>query len=164
MKNHVWRPLFLVVIIVAGILVARTVLVPDDFGVFDRGYMYGWHRLSNEAEWKTVRLKYKTSQGCKDCHSAQYNDIRKSVHSAISCENCHGPSYEHPLDPVGLNIDRSRGLCIRCHAQLSYDNARGTIPGIDPATHYPQAECIMCHYPHNPARPNPKHRKPEVTP
>ena len=62
MKNHVWRPLFLVVIIVAGILVARTLLVPDDFGVFDRGYMYGWYRLSNEAEWKTVRVKYKTSQ------------------------------------------------------------------------------------------------------
>ena len=164
MKNHVWRPLFIVLAIVGLILFARTLLVPNDFGMQERGYMYGWHRKSNEAEWKAYRVKYKTAKACAACHQDKYNDIKDSPHAAISCENCHGPNYDHPKDPVGLTIDRRRELCIRCHSYLPYkDNIRGKIPGIDPEKHYPQAECIMCHYPHNPTKPNPKYPKPEVT-
>jgi hypothetical protein len=163
LKNHVWRPLFIVLAIVGGILITRTLLVPDDFGVYERGYMYGWHRKSNEAEWKKYPVKYKTAMVCRECHKDKYDDIKDSPHGSISCENCHGPNYDHPKDPLGLNIDRSRGLCIRCHAYLPYkDNIRGKIPGIDPEKHYPQQECIMCHYPHDPTRSNPKHQKPEV--
>lgn len=165
MKNHVWRPLFLVVAIVAGILFTRTLLVPSDFGVYERGYMYGWHRKSNEDDWKKIRVKYKTSSGCPECHKDKYDDIKASPHAIISCENCHGPAYDHPNDPQGLHIDRSRELCIRCHAYLPYkNNVRGNIPGIDPQNHYPQAQCIMCHYPHNPVKPNPKYKKTEVKP
>jgi hypothetical protein len=83
-----------------------------------------------------------------------------SGHSSISCENCHGPSYDHPKDPVGLNIDRSRSLCIRCHSYMPYKgNVRGKIPGIDPEKHYMQAQCVMCHIPHNP---KPMNQKQEV--
>jgi hypothetical protein len=160
LKNHVWRPLYIVLVIVGGILLARTVLVPDDFGVYERGYMYGWHRKSNEAEWKTVRVKYKTAKVCVECHIDKYNDIKSSGHASISCENCHGPAYDHPQDPVGLNIDRSRSLCIRCHSYMPYKgNARGSIPGINPEKHYPQAQCVMCHIPHNP---KPMNQKREV--
>ena len=163
MKNHVWRPLFVVLAIVGAILLARTLVVPDDFGVQERGYMYGWHRKSNEAEWQKYPVKYKTAKVCIECHQDKYNDIKDSPHAIISCENCHGPNYDHPKDPLGLTIDRSRELCIRCHAYLPYkDNIRGKIPGIDPQKHYPQAVCIMCHYPHNPTKPNPKYPKPEV--
>lgn len=163
MKNHVWRPLFLVAAIVAGILLTRTLLVPSDFGVYERGYMYGWHRKSNENEWKAVRVKYQTSRSCPECHQDKSDDIKASAHASISCENCHGPAYDHPNDPPGLNIDRSRELCIRCHAYLPYkNNPRNAIPGIDPAKHYPQAECIMCHYPHNPVKPNPRYQQTEV--
>ena len=163
MKNHVWRPLFIVLVIVACILLARAVLVPADFGIHERGYMYGWHRKSNEAFWKAYRVKYKTARVCAECHKDKYNDIKDSPHAAISCENCHGPNYDHPEDPVGLKIDRSRALCIRCHAYMPYKNSiRGKIPGIDPQKHYPQAECVMCHYPHNPKKPNPNYLKPEV--
>ena len=52
MKNHVYRPLFVVIGIVVLILVARPFLVPKDFGVGERGYMYGWHRKGNEQDWK----------------------------------------------------------------------------------------------------------------
>lgn len=151
MKNHVWRPLYLALCLVAIVLLARLFIVPADFGVHERGYMYGWHRKANEAEWKTVRVKYKTAARCKECHPTIYSDIKDSVHGIISCENCHGPSYDHPKDPIGYTIDRSRKLCIRCHARLPYpNNIRGTIKGIIPEEHYPQAECMMCHYPHNP--------------
>ena len=151
MKNHVWRPLFLAIFLVAVILMVRATIVPDSFGVHERGYMYGWHRKSNEEEWKAVRMKYKTAARCKECHRDKYDDIRDSVHGIISCENCHGPNYDHPRDPVGYNIDRSRALCIRCHSRLPYpNNIRGNIRGIIPEEHYAQAECVMCHYPHNP--------------
>jgi hypothetical protein len=157
MKNHVWRPLYIALFLVAVGLVARYLLVPGDFGVYERGYMYGWHRKSNEQEWQAVRVKYQTGRSCIPCHRDKYDDIKNSPHGAISCENCHGPLLEHPKDPVSMEINRSRSLCIRCHARLPYKaSLRGAIKGINPETHYPQAECMMCHYPHNPKRPNPK--------
>lgn len=162
MKNHVWRPLFLVLLVIALILSVRAVLVPDDFGISERGYMYGWHRASNEAEWKGVRIKYATSRTCPECHPRQSRDLGESAHRIIACENCHGPAYDHPRDPVGLSIDRTRGLCLRCHAKLPYRNARSKIPGIDPDAHHPEATCIMCHYPHNPTKPSPKQKESEV--
>ena len=157
MKNHVLRPVFVVIAVVVGIVFTRTLLVPGDFGVYERGYMYGWHRKSNEEEWKTVRVKYKTSKACPECHEDKYNAIKDSPHAMISCENCHGPSYDHPKDPLGLSIDRRRDLCIRCHSYLPYKaSGRGDIPGINPETHYPQAECVLCHIPHNPKPMNQK--------
>lgn len=151
MKNHVWRPLAIVLLIVGGILFTRSLLVPADFGIHERGYLYGWHRKSNEVEWKNVRVKYKTARICAECHKDKSDDIRHSSHAPISCENCHGPAYDHPDDPQGLTIDRSRELCIRCHSALPYKNTlRGSFPGFDPQKHYPSAECVMCHIPHNP--------------
>jgi hypothetical protein len=46
MKNHVLRPLFVVIGIVVLILLARIVYVPKDFSIGPRGYMYGWHRAN----------------------------------------------------------------------------------------------------------------------
>lgn len=160
MKNHVLRPFIVVGVIVASMLVARAIVVPSDFGVHERGYMYGWHRLSNEQEWKAVQIRYKTSAGCPRCHPDKSADLANSPHNIISCENCHGPALEHPKDPAGYFIDRSRALCIRCHAKLPYGNTpRGRIRGIDPDKHYVQAECVMCHIPHNP---KPTNQKQEV--
>lgn len=157
LKNHVWHPLFIVLVVVCVILLARALIVPADFGIYERGYMYGWHRKSNEAEWKAVRVKYKTARACAECHKDKYNDIRESAHATISCENCHGPNYDHPQDPLGMTIDRTRSLCIRCHSYLPYQGAlRGSIPGIDPEKHYPSAGCVMCHIPHNPKAMNQK--------
>lgn len=153
MKNHVWRPLYVVLCIVAVVLLVRTVVVPKDFGVQERGYMYGFHRPSNETEWKAVTVKYQTTEYCRDCHRDKYDDLKQSPHAHIICEDCHGPALKHPEDPPTLTIDRSRSLCIRCHAKLPYKTSgRGKIRGIDPLTHHPEAECVLCHYPHNPTR------------
>lgn len=160
MKNHVWRPLYLAIALVLLVLLARQLIVPADFGVHEQGYMYGWHRKSNEEEWKAVKVKYRTTAYCRECHKDKYDDLTLSPHAAIACENCHGPAYDHPKDPPGLLVDRSRALCIRCHAILPYKNTtRGNINGINPETHYPQAECVMCHIPHNP---KPMRQKREV--
>ena len=52
MKSHVWRPLYAVIGIVALILIARVFVVPEGFGVHERGYMYGWYNKADEGFWK----------------------------------------------------------------------------------------------------------------
>ena len=151
MKNHVLRPFFAVIGIVILILLARMVLVPKDFGVHERGYMYGWHRLGNEGDWKKITVKYQGKEYCKDCHLEKYDTINKTPHRIIQCENCHGPAREHPSDPPKLAIDKSRAHCLRCHFPLPYPSSgRSKIKGIDPDKHNPDTECSTCHNPHNP--------------
>ena len=58
MKNHVWRPLFAVIGMAAVVLVIRAFYVPKDFGVHERGYMYGWYRAGNIEDLKNVKVKY----------------------------------------------------------------------------------------------------------
>ena len=58
MKGHVWRPLYAVICLVVLVLAARTFMVPKDFGIYDRGYMYGFHRKSAEDYWKAFKVKY----------------------------------------------------------------------------------------------------------
>ncbi len=151
MKSHVWRPLYIALSVIVLILIARSFLVPEDFGAHERGYMYGLHRKGNENEWQAVTLKYKTASYCRECHSDKVEGLGRSPHGPISCENCHGPAMNHPDDPSTLTIDRSRELCLRCHAALTTPNSRrSAIAGIHPDTHHPEIECIMCHDPHNP--------------
>lgn len=151
MKNHVWRPLIVVLGIVAAILLARLILVPSDFGVHDTGYMYGWYRQGNLSEWKEQKVKYRTSGTCSECHDDRTSALAASPHAAIPCENCHGPALDHPEKPEKLSIDRSRDLCLRCHTLLPYPSSgRSNIAGIDPNAHNPGEECSGCHDPHHP--------------
>ena len=55
---HVLRPLFAVLAVTALILTARLFVVPKDFGIHERGYMFGWYRKANEEEWKAFKVKY----------------------------------------------------------------------------------------------------------
>jgi formate-dependent nitrite reductase cytochrome c552 subunit len=151
-KNHVWRPLYVVLAIVVGILLFRLVYVPADFGTHERGYTYGFHRLSNEQEWRTYPAKYKDSSYCADCHDDKSALWQRSGHALIPCENCHGAAFDHPDQPAKLVIDRSRAACLRCHSQLYMPSSgRNDIPGIDPEQHNPGTECADCHNPHHPS-------------
>lgn len=162
MKNHLFRPVIVVCCIIFAAILARAILVPADFGIQERGYMYGWHRKSNEQEWKTLQTRYKTSAGCPQCHPDKLAELSSSPHAMISCENCHGPAYDHPEDPSSYTIDRSRTLCLRCHAKLPYpDSARGSIIGINAETHHTGAKCVLCHIPHHP---EPMNQRQERTP
>ncbi|GAB6083711.1 cytochrome c [Desulfuromonas carbonis] len=152
MKNHVWRPLYVVIALVVAILLFRAIYVPKDFGVQERGYTFGFHRLGNEQEWKAFPAKYKESNYCNECHEDKVGSLSASQHAMIPCENCHGPALNHPEDPEKLAIDRSRDLCIRCHSALVMPSSgRNNIPGIDPATHNAEMGCSECHNPHNPS-------------
>jgi hypothetical protein len=152
MKNHVYRPLFVVVGILVIILVARALSVPKDFGVHERGYTYGWYRKSDEQFWKDFKVKYRGAEYCKDCHDKNYESLKKSPHQHIQCENCHSPAVDHPDNPPKLGVDRSREWCLRCHAYLAYPTSgRRFIRGFeDPEKHNPGTECAVCHNPHSP--------------
>jgi len=151
-KGHVWRPLYVVIGLVACILIFRMFYVPSDFGIQERGYTFGFHRLSNEQEWKEFPAKYKGAAYCAECHTENSESIVNSGHGIISCEDCHGAAFNHPEDPEKLSIDRSRDLCLRCHFELYMPSSqRNDLPGIDPKTHNAGIECVECHNPHNPS-------------
>ena len=152
MSNHVFRPLLVVIGLVVIVLVIRPFYVPKDFGVHERGYMYGWYRNSNIEDWKKVTVKYQGKEYCTTCHPDKTESIDRTPHAIIQCENCHGPALEHPSDPPKLAVDRSREQCLRCHAKLVYPSSgRAQIRGIDPDKHNPDVECVMCHNPHKPS-------------
>ena len=152
MKGHVWRPLYAVICLVVLVLAARYFMVPKDFGIYERGYMYGFHRKSAEDYWKTFKVKYQfNTDYCRDCHAEKYS-IMQTPHAIIHCENCHGPVLDHPSDPEKLSVDKKRELCLRCHLPLSYPTSgRANIRGVDPITHNPGIECSACHNPHMPS-------------
>jgi predicted CXXCH cytochrome family protein len=155
MKNHVLRPLWVVLAAISLLLLARHLLVPADFGVHGETFTYGFYRQSNVDEWKNVAVKYQGKQYCADCHSEHAALNSASLHASIQCESCHGPAMDHPEDPERLIIDTSRALCLRCHAALPTPGSdRGNIAGIDPVAHNHGVDCISCHEPHNPSLEN----------
>lgn len=156
MKNHVLRPLFMSIAIVALILIARAIVVPKDFGVHGqrqdgKNFTYGYYRAGAVDFWKNFTVKYKGREYCGGCHDDKMQEYLSSKHSIIQCENCHGPAMGHPDNPEKLTINRSRSLCLRCHADLGYPhNPRAKIKSIDPDAHNPGDACADCHNPHNP--------------
>ena len=151
MKNHVLRPLWVAIGIVFLLLVIRHFIIPSDFGVHGKNFTYGYHRLSNIEEWKNFSIKYRGKDTCAECHEENMEESKDSKHRILQCENCHGPALDHPEEPEVLLIDKSRELCLRCHAYLPYPTSqRAAIPGIEPDEHNPDSECSECHNPHKP--------------
>ena len=72
---HVLRPLYVILALVGLILVARTMVVPKDFGVHERGYMYGWYRKANEEEWKALKVKYQGKEYCQTAMRKQEQQV-----------------------------------------------------------------------------------------
>ena len=152
MRNHVLRPLFVIIGAVALLLLVRHLMVPADFGVNGDNFTYGFHRQGNIGEWQDVQVKYRGKEYCADCHEEKVEHSKISSHAAIQCENCHGPAIDHPENPERLTIDTGRDLCLRCHAYLPYPNTgRAGIRAVSPAGHNPGIDCSDCHNPHNPS-------------
>lgn len=151
MKNHVLRPLWVAILLVIALLIARELYVPDDFGVNGRNFTYGFHRKGNIDDWKAVKVKYRGREYCQECHEENFQANGASKHRIIQCENCHGPAVDHPDAPEKLTIDRSRALCLRCHAALNYPGShRSELPAVPPVEHNPATACAECHDPHKP--------------
>jgi predicted CXXCH cytochrome family protein len=137
--------------LIALILTARHLMVPSDFGVHGDSFTYNFYRAGSTKDWKSFPVSYKGREYCEECHEENTTSIAASKHAIIQCENCHGPAMNHPDDPEVLTINKSRELCLRCHASLPYPGSqRGEMAAIDPEEHNPGEECVECHNPHNP--------------
>jgi hypothetical protein len=151
MKNHVLRPLYVALAVIAVFLVVREAMVPADFGVNGKNYTYGFHRKGDIDDWKAFKVKYRGKEYCRECHEEKVVENQNSPHKNIECENCHGPAVDHPEAPETLPIDTSRLLCLRCHAHLPYPQSnRSIMPAVDPEEHNPGENCFECHNPHHP--------------
>lgn len=159
-QSGLWKILAAIAVIVVlgvgGHITARKILVPS-FQAVDGDIRYQWHRVDNEKEWKDFPVKHKGSDYCMDCHEDLYANIMASKHAKVQCENCHNPALDHPANPPKLTIDKSRDLCLRCHASLPYRRDvyaelpdKGVIPlkMKDPDEHNTGIECVTCHNPH----------------
>lgn len=152
--SHAWRPVFVVFGVILFILFFRLLFVPESFEAVDGDYKYQYHRVANEEEWKSFDVKHKGSEFCMECHTEIGKSVNASKHVNVQCENCHAmidPSKKsHKLDLkeqsgylLNIGTDKSRGLCLRCHAELSY---RPNVTKMrDPKTHNPPVDCTCCH-------------------
>ena len=151
MKNHVLRPLWVVIGVIALVLIARQFMVPSDFGVHGASFTYNFYRLGNIQEWKDVPVKYLGRDRCAGCHDENSAQILASKHVNMECENCHGPGAGHPREIKQLPVDPSREQCLRCHQYLPYPSSqRMALPAINGERHGRRRECRDCHNPHHP--------------
>lgn len=130
-----------------GLIVARSVLIPDTFGDIGR------YRAAAIDSIVAHPKKYAGHQECVLCHGSVNERRVQGNHRGLSCEVCHGPAASHVAAPMDVkpSAPRGRGFCPLCHA---YNAARPTgFPQIDPVAHNPLTPCITCHEPHEPEPP-----------
>jgi len=135
-------------ILIAALIAARIILVPDSFGE------YGHYRADAVDEIKAQKIHYAGYNACGECHEEILEQKAKSNHRLVSCEVCHGPAAEHVEAPDEFTptAPRDRGYCPLCHG---YDPSRPTgFPQIITTTHNPGKPCMTCHNPHNPLLPH----------
>lgn len=147
MPQQVPRLAVVFLVAVAGLLIARRVLIPESFG--DRGH-YRALAVDSIAARDVV---YAGHQECTMCHGDVAQVRAAGNHKGVSCEVCHGPAASHVAAPMDVKpeISRDRDLCLLCHA---YSPSRPTgFPQIDSVTHNPRMPCLGCHVAHAPEPP-----------
>jgi hypothetical protein len=142
--EHLFR---LAAVFLVGILVfviARAVLVPDDFGVL------GHYRLGAVADAAARPIVHAGQKACADCHADVVETRAAARHAHVACESCHGPLGKHAdgSDETKPTRPDGRATCIRCHATRTGKPAR--YPRVDIQDHAGDQPCIACHSPHNP--------------
>ncbi|HET8577841.1 MAG TPA: hypothetical protein VFO18_12120 [Methylomirabilota bacterium] len=136
-----------VVVLVAGILLVRFVIVPKTL------VSRQLHQAATVEREVAKPIKFAGTATCQGCHEDVAEKKGKSFHRGLACETCHGPATAHADDPGAVKppAPRDRKFCPVCHA---YDPARPTgFPQINPTSHNPLKPCITCHNPHDPVPP-----------
>ncbi len=147
MPQQVPRLLAVFVLAVVGLIIARSILVPETFG--DVGH----YRAAAIDSVIAHEKKYAGHQECALCHSSIAEERLASNHRGVRCEVCHGPAADHVAAPMNVKPDapRERGFCVLCH---EYNPSRPTgFPQIEPVSHNPLTPCMSCHDPHAPEPP-----------
>ena len=111
MPQQVPRLLAVFLLAAAGLIAARSILIPDTFG--DLGH----YRAAAIDSVIAHEKKYAGHQECALCHASIAEERRASNHRGVRCEVCHGPAADHVAAPMNVKPDapRERGFCILCH-------------------------------------------------
>ena len=148
MPEQISRLIIIFVVLIAGLLAARTYLVPETFGE------QGHYRTAAVDSALAQPIHYAGQEVCGECHDEIYATKLDSRHQGVACEVCHGPAADHveDSDTYVPEAPRERGYCPLCHG---YNASRPTgFPQIDPMSHNPAKACIECHDAHNPVTPH----------
>jgi hypothetical protein len=147
--RHVFRVLFLLLVAIVVVVIARPFVVPKSYG------LYGAYRFDSVAEVASRAPLHGGARSCADCHQERLAGLAKGAHRTVSCEVCHAPLAQHVQDGafVGeMRVDRSFALCLRCHSKV--EGRPAAFPQIVAAQHAPDATvgraCLECHDPHSP--------------
>jgi hypothetical protein len=150
--KHVFRLVFLLVLVFGGFLIVRNLFVPASFG------QYGHYRGDNVAEQMAKAVRHGGPESCRSCHGEEYGVHSAGAHKSVPCENCHGPLAFHADSSdktADMPTDRSYDLCARCHRRLSARPA--SVSQVQVEAHleemgadFEREVCIACHQPHAP--------------
>ena len=110
MKNHVLRPLFVVIGIVVLILLARMCTGPEGFRrAVSADTCTAGTGGATKKTGRRFKVKYQGKEYCKDCHTDKYDSINKTPHRIIQCENCHGPGDRASVGPAQARDRQEQG-------------------------------------------------------
>ena len=142
MPKHIVRLIALIVVGVAGGLIARWYFTVDSF------YEYGHYRANSVPEIAAQEPAYKTARYCQSCHSERHAQWSANNHKSVTCETCHGAAQGHPeKGKLPIPADTVK-LCTLCHEAMP--GRPGTQPQIQVAQHSGGQQCKVCHNPHAP--------------
>jgi len=173
--RHLVRAAVIVVVVVVGFLIARSLTVPKSFG------QYGHYRGDSVVEKMGLPVIVQGSESCRECHGEAikrkgkpslwlgYKAWKEGGHASNTCENCHSNCKEHSelrraekekgikLEKDVITSEKAREHCFMCHAALAARPKGSKLYDAEAHAGYCQAmelkkdaACSECHVPHAP--------------
>lgn len=154
-SRHVFRALFVLLLVLVAIVFGRTLLVPDTYG------LYGPYRHANVAEQANARApSHGGAAACAECHDDRAKALAAGAHRQVSCEVCHGPLGRHVKDGdvvAAMSVERSFTLCAQCHRKILGRPEKFPQVVLEQHVHEQGARsrlegkvCLECHDAHSP--------------
>lgn len=155
-NTHVIRIVAVLVILAAGGVGVRAMLLPESFG------RYGHYRAGAIDDEMNREVRNGTNASCLACHQYIKEMHFSGVHRTVSCEFCHGPVADHIRDgKVVAKLPKKQGdqiriLCLRCHNQIIRARPKESIKMVTMPDHLQKKQvrldhtCDQCHNVHAP--------------
>lgn len=142
--EHLFRLAGLFAVGIVLFLVARSWLVPPNFG------RDGHYRPGAVDDARARPVSFAGRAACEECHTDVVEARAGSRHARIACESCHGALAAHAADPMAVTPalpDRAT-ICLDCHRRVS--GRPQWLPQVDPVEHAGDMACADCHGAHSP--------------
>lgn len=146
------------IVLVAGGLLIRRLMLPESFG------RYGPYRADAISEAAMIPIRHGTNASCFTCHPYEAGIHKKGRHQTISCEFCHGTWADHVTGgrKTGtLPVKRKKEitvLCLRCHNTEIRARPEQVIKTVAMPDHLKNQNvklshnCSQCHHVHAPLK------------